>query len=163
MHEREAVKNKSDFVIESNSICQAELLSGAHLVSDAMVKLGHRPLAVAELTKADEEAGKKLFEVANTSGLVALQEHIDENPPNACTIAFLLVVAQGQAKSELSSKNASKRARSARKEGCKNLALVLWRDWQSNPDCYKNKSAFCKNAIHKIASEKNRLQLTQRL
>lgn len=157
------MKNKSDFAFKSNSIFQAELLSGAHLVSDAMVKLGHRPLADAELTKADEEAGNKLFEVANTSGLDALREHIEENPPNARTIAFLLVAAQGQAKSELSSKSASKRARSARKEDCKNLALVLWRDWQSNPDCYKNKSEFCKNAIHKIASEKSRLQLTQRL
>lgn len=146
------MKKQSNVVPKSNSIFLAGLLSGAHIVSDAMVKLGLRPLTDTELTKADEQAGKKLFEVANTLGLAALQKHIEENPPNARIIAFMLAAAQGQAKSELLSKNASRRARLTRKEACKNMADVLWRDWQSNPDCHKSKTDFCKHAIDKIAS-----------
>ena len=118
-----------------------------------MVEFGLPPLADAKLTMADEEAGKKLFKVANTARLDALQEHIEKNPPNARTIAFLLVAARGEAKSELLSKNASKRARQSRKSVCKSMALFLWQDWQSNPDRYKNKTEFCNHAIDKISSE----------
>lgn len=148
------MKNKSDFVFKSNSISQAGLLSGSHIVSDAMIESGLPPLVDKELTKADEKAGKKLFEVAYRYGLDTLQEHIEKNPPNARTIAFLLIAAQGQAKSELSSKNASKRARSSRKEECKNMALEIWKDWQNKPDHYKNKTEYCNYAINKISSEK---------
>lgn len=154
------MKNKNDFVFKSNSIYQAGLLSGAHIVSDVMTESGHpSPLADAEVTKADEKAGKKLFEVANTYGLDALQEHIEKNTPNALTIAFLLIAAQGQAKSELSSKNASKRARSSRKEECKNMALEIWKDWQNNPDRYRDKTEFCHYAVHKISSKKKQVEI----
>lgn len=154
------MKNNSEFVFNINSIMQAGFLSGCHIVSDVMIESGHpSPLADAELTKADEKAGKKLFEVANTYGLVTLQEHIEKNPPNARTIAFLLIAAQGQAKSELSSKNASKRARSSRRGECKNMALEIWKDWQNNPGRYKDKTEFCNYAIHNISSKKKQVEI----
>lgn len=150
----DTVKNKNDPVFRSNSISQAELLSGSHIVSAAMFKLGLQPLPDTGLTKADEEAGKKLFEVANTFGLDTLQKYIEKNPPNASTIAFLLLAARDDAKSELTSRNASKRARSTRKDDGKNVTFDLWKEWQSNPGRHKDKTAFCNHAIDQISSGK---------
>ncbi|OGS91678.1 MAG: hypothetical protein A2Z95_05755 [Gallionellales bacterium GWA2_60_18] len=150
----DAVKNKNDSVFKFNSMSQAALLSGARMVSDALIGVGLQPLPGAELTKADEEACKKLFEVANTFGLEALQVHIDKNPPNARTIAFLLVAAKNQAESSQVSRGASKRARSTRKVDGKNMAFDLWKEWQGNPGRHKDKTAFCNHAIDQISSKK---------
>lgn len=150
----DAVKNKNDSVFKYNSIFQAAVLSGVRMVNDSLIEVGLQPLPDAELTKVDEDAGKKLLEVANTLGLEALQAHIDKNPPNARTIAFLLVAAQAKAESSLVSRSASKRARSTRKTDGKNMALDLWREWQRNPDFHKDKTAFCSHAIDIILSNK---------
>lgn len=150
----DTVKNKNDSVFKFNSLSQAALLSGARMVSDALIGVGLQPLPDAELTKVDEDAGKKLFEIANTLGLEALQAHIDKNPPNARTIAFLLVAAQAKAGYSLISRGASKRARSTKKVDGKDMAFDLWKEWQSNPGRHKYKAAFCNHAIDQISSGK---------